>query len=180
MEIFEEDIRNRFINNIKETCDGFCNNIRAITSTFTTISEDLGCSNMEFCEMIIRAIFHMKKHIPSYVKDFIADNYKTLQEEDFRDTLGLFFGAKYEITSEEWRKEGRTDLIVSVGNNIQKVIEFKLWGRNDYKDIVKQVIDRYLTEFDDVGFIFMVNSNKSPIIKKYLEYVEDRNTGYIT
>lgn len=187
LEMFQEYVRDECINNIKEICDSFCNNIKIIKTTFT-IPENIECSNEKFCEKIIRAIFHIKKHIPSYVKEYLESDKKALQEdkkakdlqeEDFRDTFGLFFGSIYDISSEEWRKEGRTDLIVNTGNNSQKIIEFKVWGRNDYKDIVKQVIDRYLTEFDDAGYIFMINSNKSPIVVKYLEYVKDRNTGYI-
>ena len=122
----------------------------------------------------------MKKHIPKFIKNFLSDNQEKLQEEDFRDTLGYFFSAKYDITAEEVRKEGKVDLVVDTGYEEQSIIEFKVWGRNDYKDVVQQIVDRYLTEFDAVGYIFMINPNKTPIVDKYIENIKRQETGYIS
>jgi len=30
-----------------------------------------------------------------------------------------------------------------------------------------------------VGYIFMVNSNKNPILDKYIEFITDKGNGYI-
>jgi tetratricopeptide (TPR) repeat protein len=177
--LFEDDFRNSQLKRIKEICDNFCTNVKTLTSSFAIESGYYSCSNSDFSEKIISAIFHMKKNIPDYIKNYKLDNKNSLQEENFRDTLGFYFCSIYDVSSEEWRKEGRTDLIVKIGNNNEKVIEFKIWGRNDYKDIVEQIVKRYLTEFDDVGYVFMVNPNKSPINDKYMENIKETKTGYI-
>ena len=93
--------------------------------------------------------------------------------------VGFFFSAIFYVSSEEWRKEGRTDLIIKMNDNGQKIIEFKIWGRNDYKEVVQQVTERYLTEFDSDGYIIMVNGNKKSIKDKYIEYITNENAGYI-
>lgn len=177
--IFEDDYKISCVNEVKKICNSFCVGIRNVATSVTILSENGGCSDKEFCEHIIRAIFQIKKHKPNYVKNYIKNSRLALQEEDFRDTLGLFFSSRYDITSEGWRKEGRTDLMINVGNGKQKVIEFKIWGRNDYKEVVQQIIERYLTEFDDTGFVFMINSNKTSITDKYIESITERETGYI-
>lgn len=66
-----------------------------------------------------------------------------------------------------------------MNDNGQKIIEFKIWGRNDYKEVVQQVTERYLTEFDSDGYIIMVNGNKKSIKDKYIEYITNENEGYI-
>lgn len=176
---FESDSRKKYINEIKKICDNFCTSMRKVTASLSMNNNGAIGSSSELCEHIIRAIFQMKKYKPSYVKNYILNNELPLKEEDFRDTLGYFFSSIYDITSEGWRKGGRTDLIINCGNDIQKVIEFKIWGRNDYKEVVQQIVERYLTEFDDVGYIFMVNSNKNPILEKYIEFIMDSGNGYI-
>lgn len=95
----------------------------------------------------------MKLHRPDYVRNYIANSSIALQEENFRGSIGLFFSAIFGGSSEEWRKEGRTD----------------------YKEVAQQVTERYLTEFDSDGYIVMVNGNKNSITDKYIEYITGGN-----
>lgn len=55
------------------------------------------------------------------LRNYIANSSIALQEEDFRDTIGFFFSAIFNVSSEEWRKEGRTDLIIKMNDNGQKL-----------------------------------------------------------
>ena len=178
--IFQEDLKKEYLRKIQIICDNFCLSFRKLTNSALITEENSGSKDKEFCKEIVKAIFQMKKHIPKFIKNFLSDNQEKLQEEDFRDTLGYFFSAKYDITAEEVRKEGKVDLVVNTGYEEQSIIEFKVWGRNDYKDVVQQIVERYLTEFDAVGYIFMINPNKTPIVDKYIENIIRDETGYIS
>lgn len=59
-----------------------------------------------------------------------------------------------------------------------KTFEFKIWGRNDYKDVVTQLYN-YLTDFENEGFVFMINKNKSSIDSMYIDNLKREETGYI-
>ena len=59
-----------------------------------------------------------------------------------------------------------------------KTFEFKIWGSNDYKDVVKQTYE-YLTDFEDEGFIFMANKNKKSIENEYIKNLERSDMGYV-
>lgn len=178
--IFQEDLKKEYLRKIQIICNNFCLSFRKLTNSALITEENSVSGDKEFCKEIVKAIFQMKKHIPKFIKNFLSNNQEKLQEEDFRDTLGYFFSAKYDITAEEVRKEGKVDLVVDTGYEEQSIIEFKVWGRNDYKDVVQQIVDRYLTEFDAVGYIFMINPNKTPIVDKYIENIIRDETGYIS
>ncbi len=179
VQIFDNDYKKIYINKLKESSYNFCINMKKVNSSFNVYNDKVCVKNTEFCNLIIRAIYQMKLHKPDYVRNYIANSSIALQEEDFRDTIGFFFSAIFYVSSEEWRKEGRTDLIIKMNDNGQKIIEFKIWGRNDYKEVVQQVTERYLTEFDSDGYIIMVNGNKKSIKDKYIEYITNENAGYI-
>lgn len=180
LQFLDNDYKEMYVQKIKEAIHNFCINMRKINLSFNVYNDNVYVKNGEFCNLIIRAIHHMKLHRPDYVGNYIANSCIALQEENFRDSIGLFFSAIFGDTSEEWRKEGRTDLIIKMNDNGQKIIEFKIWGRNDYKEVVQQVTERYLTEFDSDGYIIMVNGNKNSITDKYIEYITDEKTGYIS
>lgn len=179
LQIFDNDYKKIYFNKLKEASNNFCINMKKVNLSFNVYNDKVCVKNTEFCNLIIRAIHQMKLHRPDYVRKYIANSSIALQEEDFRDTIGFFFSAIFYVSSEEWRKEGRTDLIIKMNDNGQKIIEFKIWGRNDYKEVVQQVTERYLTEFDSDGYIIMVNGNKKSIKDKYIEYITNENAGYI-
>jgi len=75
--------------------------------------------------------------------------------------------------------EGETDLILfgkdNFGNRLEAISEFKVWGRNDYKETIKQ-LKSYLTSFENFGIIVMINPNKSSITQKYKEEIIDSDS----
>jgi hypothetical protein len=84
------------------------------------------------------------------------------------------------VTSEEESRNGRTDLVVYFSKSNRKLIEFKVWGRNDYKDTIKQIYG-YLTDSDKEGYIVMVNPNRnSEIGEKYKEMIKKDEIGFIS
>ncbi len=75
---------------------------------------------------------------------------------------------KYQVGSEEESKTGRTDLTLKSTTINRKIIEFKVWNRNNYLHTSTQLLG-YLTETDDSGFIIMGNNRKNKNITP-LEY----------
>lgn len=179
LQFFDNDYKKMYIEKLKEAIQNFCINMKKINFSFNACNDNVSDKNTEFCNQIIKAIYQMKLHRPDYVRNYITNPSVALQEENFRDTIGFFFSAVFDVSSEEWRKEGRTDLIIKMNDNGQRIIEFKIWGRNDYKEVVQQITERYLTEFDSDGYIIMVNGNKNSITDKYIEYITDEKAGYI-
>lgn len=179
LQFFDYDYKKMFINKLKEASHNFCINMKKINLFSNVHNDNVSDKNKEFCNQIIKAIHQMKLHKPDYVRNYIMKPSIALQEENFRDTIGFFFSATYDVSSEEWRKDGRTDLVIKMNNNEQKIIEFKIWGRNDYKEVVQQITERYLTEFDSDGYIIMVNGNKKSITDKYIDYITDEKARYI-
>jgi hypothetical protein len=44
--------------------------------------------------------------------------------------------------------------------------EFKVWPRNDYQEVVNQLLS-YFTDFEELGFVFMINENRDSIGSRY-------------
>ena len=114
------------------------------------------------------------QHMLSGLESMSRKPRKFHDENDYRayfyDLFNFLDGVL--ATSEEESKKGRTDLIVR-GEFGTRIIEFKIWGRNDYKEIVKQTYD-YLTDFQSKGYIIMVNKNKQKEIdKEYLKIMRN-------
>lgn len=120
VQIFDNDYKKIYINKLEESSYNFCINMKKVNSSFNVYNDKVCVKNTEFCNLIIRAIYQMKLHRPDYVRNYIANSSIALQEEDFRDTIGFFFSAIFYVFSEEWRKEGRTDLIIKMNDNGQK------------------------------------------------------------
>ncbi len=76
--------------------------------------------------------------------------------------------------AESLKCKGKTDLILfgkdNFRNNLESVSEFKVWPRNDYKDVIKQ-IKSYLTDFESFGIIVMINEGRESIGEKYKEEI---------
>ena len=103
-----------------------------------------------------------------------------LQEGDVRDYfLSCANVVINEIAvAESLKSKGKTDLILfgkdNFRNNLESVSEFKVWPRNDYKDVIKQ-IKSYLTDFESFGIIVMINEGKESINNKYKEEIIDQD-----
>ena len=100
-------------------------------------------------------------------------------EDDLRSQfyIALHAVSTY-VTAESISRDGRTDLMIR-GEFGTKIMEFKIWGRNDYKSVVKQTIS-YLTDFEDTGYIIIINNNKKKLIEEeYLLTVKDANMNLV-
>lgn len=97
---------------------------------------------------------------------------ENIQEGDVRDYfLSVINVVIKEIAvAENAKGSGLTDLTIfgkdNFGNSLEGIAEFKVWGRNNYKDVISQ-IKKYLTSFEKFGIIVMINSNKDSILEKY-------------
>jgi hypothetical protein len=85
--------------------------------------------------------------------------------------------------AESLKCKGETDLILfgkdNFRNSLEGVSEFKVWSRNDYKDVIKQ-IKSYLTDFESFGVIVMINEGKEFINDKYKKEIIDKDELMVT
>ncbi|MFT7005466.1 MAG: hypothetical protein ACJAWW_002841, partial [Sulfurimonas sp.] len=137
--------------------------------------------NYTLCDLIVRTIKLMQKNEPTFIKKYKSNNTSGLLEADFRDIAYRTFGLSHDVTisAEALSRGGRTDLQIESQKFGTKTFEFKIWGSNDYKDVVKQIYE-YLTDFEDEGFIFMVNKNKKNIDNEYIKNIENMKMGFIS
>ncbi|MBX9766358.1 MAG: hypothetical protein K2X47_03725 [Bdellovibrionales bacterium] len=111
--------------------------------------------------------YTLQKNPPAYlisVRSSIAES----QEHDYRNEMERSVSTWCSSSSEVSHTDGRCDIILQnkdVGLNTL-LGEFKVWGRNDYKDVVNQLL-KYFTSFQNTGFVFMINDNKSSIVDSY-------------
>lgn len=104
----------------------------------------------------------------------------SLQEGDVRDYFLSCVNVviKEIAVAESLKCKGKTDLILFGKDNFRNILEgiseFKVWPRNDYKDVVKQ-IKSYLTDFESFGIIVMINEGKESINDKYKKEVIEKD-----
>lgn len=176
-------------NNLKEeyqkklkTLIGIPFNVNNETTFMYSLNQSNSSTNidMDLSSLIIRSIELLQKNEPSFIRDYKSQKVTKLLESDFRDIIYRSFGLVYEFTvsAESLSRKGRTDLQVESKKFGTKTFEFKIWGSNDYKDVVKQIYE-YLTDFEDVGFIFMINKNRSSIENEYIKNLKQTDMGYI-
>ena len=114
-------------------------------------------------------IVSLRKTPPEYI-NLIKEGKYSAKETFFRDGFQRILSQLYEGANAEIKvKNGQADLSVQKFNS-EIIIEFKIWGRNDYKDSVNQLFG-YLTGENIFGIIFMINMTKSDIVEKYREEV---------
>jgi hypothetical protein len=136
--------------------------------------------------------------IPDFLTDFIegvrimqedgddspAVNHHRNKEEKsealFRDEFSRFFRArKYQAEPESKKGSGRIDLKVIVPVTLQKkIIEFKGWWNPDRKEITQQLCG-YLSDFEEDGYVFMINHTRQDITEKYRQLIQTREMNYI-
>lgn len=134
------------------------------------------------CLNKILTYFHnLEKTPPNFLKDFNANMKGSLEEGDFRDELQRNLSFVYPGTEVEIAYgDGRADLVIKPLADPRKVVvvEFKIWGRNDYATVVEQ-LEHYLTSFQVYGVIFMINSNVAPIKEKYVDQAIFSSKSYL-
>lgn len=102
-------------------------------------------------------------------------------EGKFREWFHTFFGGGgYEfIEAEGAQGTGRIDLRVKDKAEGVKTIEFKGWWNSDSKEIIDQVV-QYLTDFEEDGYIFMINNlKKKDILLPYKKLVTAPGADYV-
>ncbi len=133
-------------------------------------------------DTIVIFIRGIQRTRPSYIAAYNrASSQVSLEESHFRDDCERICEQKWrDVGAEARHGSGRTDLIIHANapNPDAVIVEFKIWARNDYKDVVTQLIG-YLTDFQSVGVVFMVNINQEPISDKYIQNVILENQTYV-
>jgi hypothetical protein len=136
--------------------------------------------------------------IPDFLTDFI-EGIRIMQEDGddspaiyhhrnkeekaealFRDEFSRFFRArKYQAEPESKKGSGRIDLKVIVPVTQQKkIIEFKGWWNSDRKEITQQLCG-YLSDFEEDGYVFMINHTRQDIAAKYQQLIQTPEVNYI-
>ncbi len=107
---------------------------------------------------------------------------EAIDESFCRDEILRFLsGREWGGISEYETFEGRTDLVVQESNNQERVlrIEFKVWGRNDFKDIPEKPL-KYFSDYESVAIVLMINPLKHKRIgDTYRENVKSSPTDCI-
>ncbi|WP_066219771.1 hypothetical protein [Formosa haliotis] len=129
-----------------------------------------------FINDLIKGISHLQEELDLTVLQKIFSNKKS--ESLFRDNLSFYLkGAGYKTISESKKGANRIDLKIYKNLDVYKA-EFKGWWNNDKKEIVSQ-INQYLTDFDEYGFIFMINDKQKRIKDEYFELIKRDSSDYI-
>lgn len=119
---------------------------------------------------------------PAYVQEFIQNQGQgSIKETDFRDDFKRLMEMRFENSVAECKYgDGLADVrIQKVGSQLESMIfEFKIWGRNDYQDVVMQTM-KYVTSFENCAVIVMINPNRKSLAKEYPEKVILSQNTYI-
>lgn len=103
-------------------------------------------------------------------------------ESYFRDEVHRHIKTSGVISSREsFSHAGRTDLLIEFGQDgkLKTRIEFKIWGRHDYKDVPMKPL-KYFTTGESVGVVVMLNPNsKKSIGSDYRNNVRSSETGFV-
>jgi hypothetical protein len=129
-----------------------------------------------FIKDLIKGISHLQEELDLNELQKIYSNKKS--ESIFRDNLSFYLkGAGYKTVPESKKGANRIDLKIYKNIDIYKA-EFKGWWNNDKKLIISQ-INKYLTDFDDYGFVFMINDKQKRIKEEYFELIKSDSSNYI-
>lgn len=135
-----------------------------------------------------------RKELIALEKDFIYDfvsGIKLYNEQDYtgwkkpikqnpkhewpyRDWFYNWFGAQHYIVEKEPLKgAGRIDLKVSHGSIGSRKIEFKGWWDPRKKGLIQQLFG-YLTTFDGIGYIVIINTTGKNISSEYQAMISEQ------
>jgi len=138
-----------------------------------------------------------KPRIFDFIKDFAnaihvlqsqdvnAECIRKLKEDDAKDESAFrywfqmaFIMAGYVAEPELEKGTGRMDLKVSHPSMSNKIIEFKGWWNSDKKNVINQ-LRSYLTDFEQEGYVFMINNRKTSIQQEYQQLIMAEEMNYI-
>lgn len=129
-----------------------------------------------FIKDLIKGIAYLQEELD--LKDLQKIFIKKKSESLFRDNLSFILkGAGYKTISESKKGANKIDLKICKNLDTYK-IEFKGWWNNDKKEIVSQ-INQYLTDFDEYGFIFMINDKQKRIKEEYFQLIKSESSDYV-
>ncbi len=126
-------------------------------------------------ENILRAICNMPNNF-IYAEDDI-------KETNFRDyVLVVLTGMGYRAKAEPRRRVSRTqkgfgnegfiDILIDNEDGTEAIIEFKVWGRERYKEIITQVLG-YGTPWTTEYATVMINPNKASVLDKFMKNIRE-------
>ena len=108
---------------------------------------------------------------------------EAIDEGDFRDEMRRYLSwLDYDCIAEYTSVTGRTDLLVRQKPDLDHTIrfEFKVWGRNDYKEMPAKPL-KYMLEGEHIGVVIMINPSKvKNIAEEYRTHVETSATSVQT
>jgi hypothetical protein len=146
-------------------------------SYFTLVEEH----SENFEEFLIRGIRELQvQDVKCEGIRIIKEDNKSHKEEPFRDWFKTYIKGKYfSANAEPIKGNGRIDLKVEDTQIGTKILELKGWWNNDKNMLPKQIMN-YLTDFEDSGYILMINHCKEKRIDNdYLELMKTNEMGYV-
>lgn len=118
-------------------------------------------------------------------QDVNAECIRKLKNDDTKDESAFRYWfqmalvmAGYSAEPEPEKGSGRIDLKVSHSSMANKIIEFKGWWNSDKKNVVHQ-LRGYLTDFEQEGYVFMINHKRTNIEQEYKEIIMAPEMNYI-
>jgi len=97
-------------------------------------------------------------------------------EADFRNhVLTVLKSMGYYAFAEPTRRSGFIDILLKKDES-EGIIEFKVWGRRKYKEVIKQVLD-YGTAWTTEYATVMINPNRESVVDKFIENAK-QSPGY--
>lgn len=107
----------------------------------------------------------------------LKDESQGILEADFRDdVLIVFKSMKYFTEAETARKGGFVDILLKRGDS-EAIIEFKVWGRRKYKEVIEQVLG-YGTAWTTEYATVMINPGQKSILRKFIDNAK-QSPGFI-
>lgn len=165
-----------YINLLKNWLNGEKRFVKEINSLFKEIN------TIDFTKDLIKGIWALQKNDTNEPCIMNIRQNRPDKESAFRYWFKNYFSARYPdalVTAEEEKGDGRIDLKVSHKSFGDKIIEFKGWWNQDKKSSAKQVCG-YLTDFENDGYIFMINHlERKEIVADYKALVTDSSMNYI-
>lgn len=157
--------------------------IARFNSSDLVFTDDTFMSMTEFQQRVIKAtaeyILNTRRKKPTWLKE-INEEKKSVREDLYRDSIEAAFKIAFNANGEINHTNGRSDLIINPRDqSLEGIIgEFKVWGSNDYKQVCSQLMS-YMDNYENVGFIFMINNNQTSIWDKYLTDVVHSDPNYL-
>ena len=146
---------------------------------FGPIKLRLGVSIPDFSLTLGKFIKVLERTVRTISEDggFRFDNEEgKILEADFRDhVLTVLKSMGYYAFAEPTRRGGFVDILLKKDDS-EGIVEFKVWGRRKYKEVIKQVLS-YGTPWTTEYATVMINSNKESVVEKFIENAK-KSPGY--